>query len=280
MVSARLVDVAPNSTTVAPDSIRGLSVGSRPRRGSRPGTPGEAGKDRVGQADRVGPAAGQVGLGGRKAGIAAQPASPPTIGVLALQGGVREHARLLASLDVRVALVRTPSDLNGPDGIRVDGLVLPGGESSTISRLLRLFGLFEPLRSALGDGLPTLGTCAGLVLLARRVLDPAPGQQSLGVLDIAVRRNAFGPQVDSAEVDLATLDGPARVAFIRAPAVVETGPGVEILARRDGAVVGVRQGTITGISFHPELTGETLFHRHLIANCAAVGASHCRRRER
>ncbi|MCW5952964.1 MAG: hypothetical protein KIT69_11980, partial [Propionibacteriaceae bacterium] len=107
-------------------------------------------------------------------------------------------------------------------------------------------------------------TCAGLVLLADRVLDPAPGQQSLGVLDVTVRRNAFGPQVDSAEVELATSDGPARVAFIRAPVVVGTGPGVEIFARRGGAVVGVRQGEITGISFHPELTGERLFHRRLL----------------
>lgn len=233
---------------------------------------GEARSGGVGQADRVEPADGQVGLGSRRAGIAAPPMSSPTIGVLALQGGVREHVRLLESLDVRAVLVRTPSDLAGPDGLRIDGLVLPGGESSTISRLLRLFGLFDPLRDAIADGLPTLGTCAGLVLLARRVLDPAPGQQSLGVLDVTVRRNAFGSQVDSAEVELGTSEGPVQVAFIRAPAVVETGPAVEILARREDAVVAVRQDAITGISFHPELTGETLFHRRLIANCAAVGA--------
>lgn len=189
-----------------------------------------------------------------------------TIGVLALQGGVREHVRLLEGLDVRVALVRGPSGLTGPDGPRLDGLVLPGGESSTISRLLRLFDLFEPLRNAIAGGLPTLGTCAGLVLLARQVLDPAPGQQPLGVLDVNVRRNAFGPQADSVEVDLPTSDGVARVAFIRAPAVVGTGPEVEPLAHRNGAVVGVRQGAITGLSFHPELTGETLFHRRLIAD--------------
>ena len=196
----------------------------------------------------------------------------PTIGVLALQGGVREHVRLLEGLNVRVALVRTPSDLIGTHGLRVDGLVLPGGESSTISRLLRLFGLFEPLRNAIAGGLPTLGTCAGLVLLARQVLDPAPGQQSLGVLDVTVRRNAFGSQVDSAEVDLDTCEGPARVAFIRAPVVVEAGPGVELLARRDAAVVAVRQCAVTGISFHPELTAEPLFHRHLI-EAAAVRLS-------
>ncbi|GAA2182803.1 pyridoxal 5'-phosphate synthase glutaminase subunit PdxT [Brooklawnia cerclae] len=187
-----------------------------------------------------------------------------TVGVLALQGGVREHERLLESLGVGVAPLRTPSDLTGPDGLRVDGVVLPGGESSTIDRLLRTFGLFEPLRAAIAGGLPTLGTCAGLVLLARRVLDPAPGQQSLAVLDVTVRRNAFGPQVDSAETDLATAYGSARVAFIRAPMVAAQGTGVQVLARRGDAVVAVRQGAITGIAFHPELTGEPLFHRRLL----------------
>ena len=188
------------------------------------------------------------------------------IGVLALQGGVREHVRLLVGLGAQVAELRVPADLEGPDGLRVDGLVLPGGESSTIDRLLRMFGLFDPLRAAIGSGLPTLGTCAGLVLLADRVQDPAPGQRSLGVLDVTVQRNAFGSQVDSAEVDLETADGPVRVAFIRAPRVVAQGPEVEVLARRGEAVVGVRQGSITGVAFHPELTGETRFHRRLCAD--------------
>ncbi|MEA5117628.1 MAG: pyridoxal 5'-phosphate synthase glutaminase subunit PdxT, partial [Propionicimonas sp.] len=165
-----------------------------------------------------------------------------------------------------VVELRVPSDLTGPDGLRVDGLVLPGGESSTIDRLLRTFGLFEPLAAAIRDGLPTLGTCAGLVLLARRVLDPAPGQRSLGVLDVTVRRNAFGPQVDSSEVDLPTAWGPARVAFIRAPLVTGAGAGVQVLARRGDGIVGVRSGMTTGIAFHPELTGETLFHRRLLAD--------------
>lgn len=191
--------------------------------------------------------------------------STPTIGVLALQGGVREHVRLLEGLDARVTEIRTPSDLIGPDGLRIDGVVLPGGESSTIDRLMRMVGLDDPLRRAMGEGLPGLGTCAGLVLLARRVLDPAPGQQCLGVLDIAVQRNAYGPQVASAELDLRTADGPARVAFIRAPRVVEIGPGVRAIAQHDG-VVGVRRGVVTGIAFHPELTGETLFHRRLLAD--------------
>ena len=197
--------------------------------------------------------------------------SAVTIGVLALQGGVAEHVRVLQELDARTVPLRTPSDLLGPDGLRVDALVLPGGESSTIDRLLRTFGLFEPLRTAITDGLPTLGTCAGLILLAREVLDPAPGQQSLGVLDVAVRRNAFGSQVDSAELDLETTDGPVRVAFIRAPEVVAVGPGVDVLARRGDAVVAVRSGVVTGLAFHPELTGEARFHRRLLA--AASGAS-------
>lgn len=190
----------------------------------------------------------------------------PTVGVLALQGGVRDHERVLAGLGARTVRVRTASDLTGPDGPRVDALVLPGGESSTIDRLLRLVGLAHPLADALRSGLPALGTCAGLVLLARVVLDPAPGQHSLGVLDVAVRRNAFGRQVDSAEVDLDTTLGPARVAFIRAPRVEAWGPRVEVLARRGDAVVGVREGAVTGLSFHPEVTGEPLFHRLLLAD--------------
>lgn len=188
-----------------------------------------------------------------------------TVGILALQGGVREHQRLLEQLGARVVLVRQPGDLAGPDGPRLDGIVLPGGESSTIDRLLRTFGTFEPLRGAIAAGLPTLGTCAGLVLLAREVLDPAPGQQSLGVLDVAVRRNAFGPQLESAEVDLPTTLGPSRVAFIRAPKVENVGPGVDVVASCGDAVVAVRQGSILGVAFHPELTGETLFHRDLLA---------------
>lgn len=192
----------------------------------------------------------------------------PTIGVLALQGGVREHVELLDAQGVRAVPVRRPDDLLGPDGLRVDGLVLPGGESSTIGRLLRLFDLFDPIRDAVAAGLPTLGTCAGLILLAREVLDPAPDQTSLGVLDVTVRRNAFGPQVDSSEVALDTAFGPVRVAFIRAPLVVRSGPGVAVIARREDAAVGVRQGVITGLAFHPELTGEPLFHRRLIVDAA------------
>ncbi|HAM45315.1 MAG TPA: pyridoxal 5'-phosphate synthase glutaminase subunit PdxT [Propionibacteriaceae bacterium] len=188
----------------------------------------------------------------------------PTVGVLALQGGVAEHVELLEALGARVAAVRTPRDLTGSDGVRVDAMVLPGGESSVIDRLLRTFELFEPLREAIVGGLPTLATCAGLILLAEEVLDPAPGQQSLRVMDITVRRNAFGPQVASSVESLETTDGPVSVAFIRAPEVVRTGPGVAVVARRGPAIVAVRQRAITGLAFHPELTGETRFHRQLL----------------
>jgi len=192
------------------------------------------------------------------------------VGVLALQGGVREQVRLLEGLGAEVVGVRAASDLVGVDGPRVDALVLPGGESSTIDKLLRLFDLAEPLRDLVASGLPTLGTCAGLVLLATDIVDPAPGQRSLGVLDVTVQRNAFGPQVDSAETALETALGPVRVAFIRAPIVTRLGAGVEKLATWQGRVVAVRQGTVTGISFHPELTGDATFHRALLSSVAGV----------
>lgn len=188
-------------------------------------------------------------------------APAPRIGVLALQGGVVEHLKLLTGLGIDPISVRRPAQLDD-----LDGIVLPGGESSTIDRLLRLFGLAEPLAAKIRSGLPTLGTCAGLILLANRVLDPAPGQQSLQVLDITVRRNAFGPQVDSEQTTVTTSDGPVRAAFIRAPEVVEVGAGVRVIGRHQGRVVAVRSGVVTGISFHPELTGDTTMHRQLVAS--------------
>ncbi len=191
---------------------------------------------------------------------------PPTVGLVALQGGVREHRSMLESLGARVAPLRGADDLVGPDGVRVDAVLLPGGESSTIDKLLRMFDLFEPLRTSLTAGLPALGTCAGLVLLATEVDDRAPGQRSLGVLDVTVRRNALGSQVDSAETELDSTLGPVRVAFIRAPVVTRVGTGVEVLARREQQVVAVRQSRVTGIAFHPELTGETVFHRRLLSD--------------
>lgn len=192
--------------------------------------------------------------------------SAPRVGVLALQGGVAEHLAMLDALGARTRRVRRPADLEG-----LDALVLPGGESSTIDRLTRIFGLREPLVEAIWGGLPVLGTCAGLILLSSRIEDPAPGQQSLGLLDVAVARNAFGSQTASAEVRLpwagrvgGSEGGSVRAAFIRAPAVTAVGPDVEVLARHEDRVVAVRQGSMLGISFHPELTGDTTVHEELL----------------
>ena len=192
--------------------------------------------------------------------------SAPRVGVLALQVGVAEHAAMLRELGAEPVLVKTAEQLAG-----LDAIVLPGGESSTVDRLLRLFGLREPLRDAVLGGLPTLGTCAGLILLASGIEDPAPGQQTLEVLDVTVARNAFGPQTASEEVVLAWGRGGdvVRAAFIRAPAVTRVGEGVEVLARHRGEVVAVASGAVVGISFHPELTGETTVHRHLLSLVAA-----------
>ncbi|QRZ62489.1 pyridoxal 5'-phosphate synthase glutaminase subunit PdxT [Rothia sp. ZJ932] len=188
-----------------------------------------------------------------------------TVGVLALQGGVAEHAAVLERLGARVVLVKKPEHLVG-----LDALVLPGGESSTIDRLTRIFGLREPLIDTVESGLPTLGTCAGLIMLAREIDDSAPGQQSLGVLDVSVGRNAFGSQVDSAEavLDWQAVAGeitPVKTVFIRAPRISRVGGNVVITAKYRGEVVGVRQGNIIGISFHPELTGDTRVHEELLA---------------
>lgn len=208
---------------------------------------------------------------------------PPVVGVLALQGGVAEHASLLEKLGAQVVLVKRPEQLEG-----LDALVLPGGESTTIDRLTRIFGLRQPLIDAIAGGLPTLGTCAGLILLAREIEDPAAGQQTLGLLDVTVRRNAFGSQVDSAETELTWgttgADGagqltgaggqvPVKAAFIRAPIVTRVGADVTVLARHAGQVVGVQQGHLLGISFHPELTGDTTVHRALLDLASRAEAS-------
>jgi 5'-phosphate synthase pdxT subunit len=196
-------------------------------------------------------------------------ASAPRIGVLALQGDVREHARMLEGLGARAEPVRRPTEL-----AVLDGLVLPGGESTVIDKLSRAVGLQEPLREAIAGGLPVLGTCAGLILLAERLRDGGPGQETFGGLDVTVRRNAFGRQTESFETELVVpaleglgpdglgLDGPpARAAFIRAPLIEEIGPSAELLAALpDGRVVAARQGRVLGLAFHPESTGETRFH--------------------
>jgi 5'-phosphate synthase pdxT subunit len=183
----------------------------------------------------------------------------PRVGVLALQGDVREHVRVLTDLGADVTTVRRPAEL-----AVVDGLVLPGGESSVIDKLSRAFGMREPVRDAIAAGMPVYGTCAGLILLAERITDGIRGQQTFGGLDVTVRRNAFGSQVDSFEVDLdvaALGEPPVHAVFIRAPLVEEAGDGVERLATLDdGRVVAVRQGSLLGTSFHPEVTGEQRFH--------------------
>lgn len=185
------------------------------------------------------------------------------VGVLALQGDVREHARVLTHLGADVTLVRRAEEL-----AQIDGLVIPGGESSVMDKLARAFAVQEPLRAAIADGLPVYGTCAGLILLADRITDGIEGQETFGGLDITVRRNAFGGQIESFGTDLAApAIGAASVhaVFIRAPIVESVGPDVESLASLDdGRVVAVRQGSLLGTAFHPEVTGELGFHRLLL----------------
>ncbi|GAC1445011.1 MAG: pyridoxal 5'-phosphate synthase glutaminase subunit PdxT [Mycobacteriales bacterium] len=185
----------------------------------------------------------------------------PRIGVLALQGDVREHLRSLTAVGAEPGEGRRPAELT-----HLDGLVLPGGESTTIGKLLELFGLLEPLRSAVQTGLPVFGSCAGMILLADEVLDGRPDQPTVGGLDIAVRRNAFGRQVDSFETDLPLAGiGQVHAVFIRAPWVERTGPDVQVLATVSngaaaGRVVAVRRGPLLATSFHPELTGDSRVH--------------------
>ncbi|WP_323794495.1 pyridoxal 5'-phosphate synthase glutaminase subunit PdxT [Nocardioides sp.] len=189
----------------------------------------------------------------------------PRIGVLALQGDVREHVRTLASLGVEATAVRRPSELEA-----VDAIVLPGGESTTMAKLARIFDLLDPLRQRIKDGMPALGTCAGMILLADRIEDGAVGQESIGGIDMTVRRNAFGRQVDSFEgsVDVVGLDAPVHGIFIRAPWVEKVGEGVEVLARVGsdaepeavGRIVAVRQGPLMATSFHPEVGGDARVH--------------------
>jgi pyridoxal 5'-phosphate synthase pdxT subunit len=181
----------------------------------------------------------------------------PTIGVLALQGAFNAHARALKQLNVQVREIRLPQDLDG-----VDGVVLPGGESTTMSQLLLSSGVFDVLTQRIADGLPTLGTCAGLILLAKRVLDARPDQVSCSVLDVTVRRNGYGRQIDSFEADIAItgLETPLTAVFIRAPIIEEVGSGVEILAMHNGAPVAVASQNVIAASFHPELTSDVRFH--------------------
>lgn len=196
-------------------------------------------------------------------------AGRPHVGILALQGDVREHARVLTELGAEVELVRRPFELAA-----VDGLVIPGGESSVIDKLARSFGMQEPVRAAIAAGMPVYGTCAGLILLADRITDGIQGQETFGGLDVTVRRNAFGSQVDSFETDLAVPalgDPPVHAVFIRAPLVERVGRDVETLAALDdGRVVAVQQGPLLGTSFHPEVTGEHRFHERFLDTVRAA----------
>jgi len=186
------------------------------------------------------------------------------IGIVALQGDVREHAHLVRSLGWKPHQVRLPEDLRD-----LDGLIFPGGESTTIARLADRFGLVEPLRQAITGGLPTFGTCAGMIFLASEVAESS--QLVLGVLDATVQRNAFGRQNDSFEADLDVkgFDEPFHAVFIRAPWFGRVGKEVEVLAELDGHPVLVRQGTIVAAAFHPELTGDSRLHKMALSMGAA-----------
>lgn len=191
------------------------------------------------------------------------------VGVLALQGDFREHIAVLRSLGADAVPVKRPEELES-----LAGLVIPGGESSVMDKLSRLFGLAEPLKAAIASGLPVYGTCAGLIMLADSLLDSINGQQTLGGFDLVVRRNAFGSQLDSFETDLDVPvfgDPPVHAVFIRAPVVETVGEKAAVLASlADGRVVAVEQGNLLGTSFHPEMTGDTRFHEYFLAKVAAA----------
>ena len=190
--------------------------------------------------------------------MSAMTTTDPVIGVLALQGDVREHLVALAGLGVTARPIRRARELAD-----LDGIVIPGGESTTICRLLDVFELREPLTARLRDGLPAFGSCAGMIVLASQILDGRPDQVPLGAIDIVVRRNAFGRQVDSFESDLAIAGvdgGPVRAVFIRAPWVERAGPDVQVLARVAEHPVAVRQGRVLVTSFHPEVAGDDRLH--------------------
>ena len=181
------------------------------------------------------------------------------VGILALQGDFREHGRVVGSLGATPVEVRTPDDLAG-----VDALIIPGGESTTIGKLARSHGLVEPIRERAAKGMPMLGTCAGMIVMARRV---DGGEPLLDLVDVAVRRNAYGRQVESfeADVDVRGISQPVRGVFIRAPQVEDLGPDVEVLAEHEGRPVVARQGNMVVASFHPELVGETRLHEYLLS---------------
>ncbi|MFP5297856.1 MAG: pyridoxal 5'-phosphate synthase glutaminase subunit PdxT [Actinomycetota bacterium] len=179
------------------------------------------------------------------------------VGVLGLQGDVREHVRAIEATGATPVVIKHAEAIDD-----VDALILPGGESTTIGKLLDRFGMLEPLKERVQQGMPLYGTCAGLILMARDVVGSQPAPHRLGVLDVAVKRNAYGRQVDSfeADLDITGMDTPFRAVFIRAPAIDEVGDDVEVLARVDGAPVMVRQGSLLASSFHPEMTSDPRVH--------------------
>ncbi|MEV5888786.1 pyridoxal 5'-phosphate synthase glutaminase subunit PdxT [Nonomuraea fuscirosea] len=185
----------------------------------------------------------------------------PTIGVLALQGDVREHARMLQEAGATAVAVRRPAELDA-----VDGLVIPGGESTTMWKLAETFDLLDPLRMRVKEGLPAYGSCAGMIMLADRIEDGVAGQQTIGGIDMVVRRNAFGRQVDSFESDLTFAGQRVHAVFIRAPWVESVGADVDVLGRAEPGdrIVAVRQGPLLATSFHPELTGDVRVHRYFV----------------
>lgn len=206
--------------------------------------------------DRVGASESEA----NRSALSPQP-SALTIGVLALQGDFAEHATILRRLGVEPREVRLPRDLDG-----LDGLIIPGGESTTITRLMAIYELTEPLRERVRDGLPTWGTCAGAIVLAREAI--GLDRPNIGLMDIVVRRNAFGRQVDSFEADLPVKplgEAPYHAIFIRAPTIDGVGPNVDVIARlEDGTAVAAREGTMVASSFHPELTEDTRFHEYFL----------------
>lgn len=205
-------------------------------------------------------------------GVSGSEASGPVVGVLDLQGDVREHVAALHEVGARSRLVKRPAELEG-----LDGLILPGGESTTLSMLLESTGLFDAIAARLGAGeLPVFGTCAGLILLAREVLDGRPDQRMFGALDAVVRRNGYGRQRQSFEADISLGSGEAPLlptVFIRAPSVVSIGQGVEVLAALDSVPVLVRHGSVLASSFHPELTRDRRVHRLFVEMCGVQEAT-------
>lgn len=183
------------------------------------------------------------------------------VGVLALQGAFAAHQRALESVGARTRQVRLPADLDG-----LDALVMPGGESTTMSKLLITSGLFDNVKALLSDGLPVFGTCAGMILLATEVLDGRADQLSFGAIDLSVQRNGYGRQVDSFETDLDVVgfERPFHAVFVRAPKVAAIGTNVEVLAEYDGVPVVARQGHVMVASFHPELTGDARLHARFL----------------